>query len=103
MKQQQQPPKPAQRRQRPGPRPPSTQTQVKPTPNPTKTFAAVVAKQEPLSPQPMLRGRSDHRVPRQAQYPPPEVVESEERKNPQAPHFWETETNITNEIEAWNR
>jgi hypothetical protein len=98
LKQQQQPPKPAQRRQRPGPRPPPLQTQAKPTHIPTKTFAAVVAKQEPLSPQPTLRGRPDHRVPRQAQYPPPEVVESEERKNPQAPHFWETETNITNEI-----
>ncbi len=30
-------------------------------------------------------------------------MESEKRKNPQAPHFWETETNIANEIEAWNR
>jgi hypothetical protein len=103
LKQQQQPPKPAQRRQRPGPRPPPIQNPVKPTQSPTKTFAAVVAKREPLSPQPTLRGRPDHRVPRQAQYPSPEVVESEERKNPQAPHFWETETNITNEIEAWNR
>ena len=96
------PPKPAQRRQRPGPRPPTLPTPVKPTQTPAKTFAAVVAKQEPLSPQPTLRGRPDHRVPRPAQYPPPEVVESEQRKNPQAPHFWETETNITNDIEAWN-
>ncbi len=79
LKQQQQPPKPAQRRQRPGPRPPSTQTPATPAQSPTKTFAAVVAKQEPLSPQPTLRGRPDHRVPRQAQHPPPEVVESEER------------------------
>jgi hypothetical protein len=102
LKQQQQPPKPAQRRQRPGPRPPSTQTPVKQALSP-KTFATVVAKQEPLSPQPTLRGRPDHRVPRQAPHPPPEVVESEEQKNPQAPHFWETETNITNEIETWNR
>ncbi len=102
LKQQQQQPKPTPRRQRPGPRPPSTQTPVTPAQGTTKTFAAV-AKQEPLSPQPTLRGRPDHRVPRQSQYPPPEVVESEQRKNPQAPHFWETETNITNEIEEWNK
>jgi hypothetical protein len=103
LKQLQQQPKPAQQRQRPAPRPPPTQTPATPTPSTTKTFAAVVAKQEPLSPQPTLRGRPDHRVPRQSQYPPPEVVESEQRKNPQAPHIWETEMNITNEIEEWNK
>jgi hypothetical protein len=103
LKQQQQQPKPTPRRQRPAPRPPPTQTPATPTPSTTKTFAAVVAKQEPLSPRPTLRGRPDHRVPRQSQYPPPEVVESEQRKNPQAPHFWETEMNITNEIEEWNK
>ncbi len=103
MKQQQQP-KPAQRRQRPGPRPPPIQNPTTTTQSPTKTFAAVVAKQEPLSPQPTLRGRPDHRVPRQPKHQqPPELIKSEKRKNPQAPHFWETETNITNEIEAWNR
>jgi hypothetical protein len=66
-----------------------------------------VAKQEPsLSPQPTLQGRPDHRIPRQPQQQQQqaqEPVESEKRKNPQAPHFWETETNITNEIEAWNQ
>jgi hypothetical protein len=103
LKQQQQQPKPAQGRQRPTPRPPPTQTPATPTPSTTKTFAAVVAKQEPLSPQPTLRGRPDHRVPRQSQHPPPEVIESEQRKNPQASHFWETETNISNEIEEWNK
>jgi hypothetical protein len=103
LKQQQQQPKPAQRRQRPAPRQPPTQTPAPPTPTTTKTFAAVVAKQEPLSPQPTLRGRPDHRVPRQSQYSPPEIVESEERKNPQAAHFWETETNITNEIQDWTK
>jgi hypothetical protein len=103
LKQQQQQPKPAQRRQRPAPRPPLTQTPATPTASTSKTFAAVVAKQEPLSPQPTLRGRPDHRVPRQAPHPPPEVVESEQRKNPQAAHFWETETNISNEIEEWTK
>ncbi len=102
LKQQQQP-KPAQRRQRPGPRPVPTQSPTAPKQSPTKTFAAVVAKQEPLSPQPTLRGRPDHRVPRQLQQQQPQKhIESEKRKNPQVPHFWETETNITNEIEAWN-
>jgi len=103
LKQQQQQPKPAQRRQRPAPRPPLTQTPATPTATTSKTFAAVVAKQEPLSSQPTLRGRPDHRVPRQAPHPPPEVVESEQRKNPQAAHFWETETNISNEIEEWTK
>jgi hypothetical protein len=103
LKQQQQKPKPAQRHQRPAPRPPTSQTPTTLTASTSKTFAAVVAKQEPLSPQPTLRGRPDHRVPRQAPHRPPEVVESEERKNPQAAHFWETETNISNEIQEWNK
>ena len=107
LKQQQQKPKPAQRHQRPAPKPPTSQPSTTPTPSTMKSFAdaaaSMLTKQEPLSPQPTLRGRPDHRVPRQAQHPPPEVVESERRKNPQAPHFWETETNITNEIEEWNK
>jgi hypothetical protein len=102
LKQQQQQPKPAQRRLRPAPRLPTT-----PKPNTMKTFAdaaaTIVTKQEPLSPQPTLRGRPDHRVPRQAPHRPPEVVESEQRKNPQAPHFWETETNISNDIQEWTK
>jgi hypothetical protein len=65
--------------------------------------ATIVAKQEPLSPQPTLRGRPDHRIPRQAPHQPPEVIESEKRKNPQAAHFWETETNISNDIKEWNK
>ncbi len=74
-----------------------------PKQSPTKTFAAVIAKQEQLSPQPRLRGRPDHQVPREPQQQKPqEPIENEKRKNPQAPHFWETKTNITNEIEAWN-
>ena len=76
LKQQQQP-KPAQRRQRPAPRPPLTQTPTTPTASTSKTFAAVVAKQEPLSPQPTLRGRPDHRIPRQAPHRPPESNQQE--------------------------
>ena len=94
----QQQPQPAQWRNLPVPWPAPSQTSTNP-------FTAVVAKQEPQpSPQPTLGGRPDDRVPiQQQQQQAQETVESKKQKNPKAPHFWETETNITKKIKEWNQ
>ncbi len=65
----------------------------------------MTAKHKPQqSPRPTLQGGPDHRVPiQQPKQQAQETVESKKWENPQAPHFWETEANITNEINEWTQ